>query len=96
MGSPILICLESRRTHLLSCHALSAAGWLGSVQPLCKGMRQCSGLVFGIIGRSASARSLATRSLAFKISVLYFDVHEVFFFFQISYYSPLFFTVICL
>ena len=27
-----------RRTHLLSRHALSAAGWLGSVQPLYKGM----------------------------------------------------------
>lgn len=65
-----------RRTHLLSRHALSAAGWLGSVQPLCRGMRRCRGLVLGIIGRSASARSLATRSLAFKISVLYFDVHE--------------------
>ena len=71
-----------RRTHLLSRHALSAAGWLGSVQPLCRGMRRCRGLVLGIIGRSASARSLATRSLAFKISVLYFDVHEVFFFFS--------------
>ena len=81
MGSPILICLKSKRTHLLSQHALSAAGWLRSVQPLCKGMRRCCGLVLGIIGRSASARSLATRSLAFKISVLYFDVHVVFFFF---------------
>lgn len=66
-----------RRTHLLSRHALSASGWLGSVQPLCRGMRRCRGLVLGIIGRSASARSLATRSLAFKMSVLYFDVHEV-------------------
>lgn len=66
-----------RRTHLLSRHALSASGWLGSVQPLCRGMRRCRGLVMGIIGRSASARSLATRSLAFKMSVLYFDVHEV-------------------
>ena len=27
-----------RRTHLLSRHALSAAGWLGYVQPLYKGM----------------------------------------------------------
>ena len=44
-------------------------------------MRWCRGLVLGIIGLSASARSLATRSLAFKISVLYFDVHGVFFFF---------------
>ncbi|XP_059634261.1 C-terminal binding protein AN-like [Cornus florida] len=65
-----------RRTHLLSHHTLSASGWLGSVQPLCRGMRRCRGLVLGIIGRSASARSLATRSLAFKMSVLYFDVHE--------------------
>ena len=51
------------RTHLLSRHALSATGWLGSIQPLCRGMRWCRGLVLGIIGRSASARSLATRSL---------------------------------
>ncbi|KAG7994535.1 hypothetical protein I3843_01G061900 [Carya illinoinensis] len=65
-----------RRTHLLSRHALSASGWLGSLQPLCRGMRRCRGLVLGIIGRSASARSLATRSLAFKMSVLYFDIHE--------------------
>ncbi|KAG9455305.1 hypothetical protein H6P81_008209 [Aristolochia fimbriata] len=65
-----------RRTHLLSRHAFSASGWLGSVQPLCRGMRRCRGLVLGIVGRSASAKSLATRSLAFKISVLYFDVHE--------------------
>ena len=66
-----------RRTHLLSRHALSASGWLGSVQPLCRGMRRCRGLVLGIVGRSASARALATRSLAFKMSVLYFDVHSV-------------------
>lgn len=66
-----------RRTHLLSRHALSASGWLGSVQPLCRGMRRCRGLVLGIVGRSASATSLANRSLAFKMSVLYFDVQEV-------------------
>lgn len=66
-----------RRTHLLARHALSASGWLGSVQPLCRGMRRCRGLVLGIVGRSASARALATRSLSFKMSVLYFDVPEV-------------------
>ncbi|KAJ4950865.1 hypothetical protein NE237_027697 [Protea cynaroides] len=65
-----------RRTHLLSRHAFSASGWLGSLQPLCRGMRRCRVLVLGIVGRSASARSLATRSLAFKMSVLYFDVQE--------------------
>ncbi|XP_022935511.1 C-terminal binding protein AN [Cucurbita moschata] len=65
-----------RRTHLLSRHTLSASGWLGSVQPLCRGMRRCRGLVLGIVGRSSSARALATRSLAFKISVLYFDVSD--------------------
>lgn len=65
-----------RRTHLLARHALSASGWLGSVQPLCRGMRRCRGLVLGIVGRSASARSLASRSLSFKMSVLYFDVPE--------------------
>ncbi|KAM2280289.1 hypothetical protein ACFX1S_041027 [Malus domestica] len=66
-----------RRTYMLSRHTLSASGWLGSIQPLCRGMRRCRGLVLGIIGRSASARSLATRSLAFKMNVLYFDVQDV-------------------
>ncbi|KAI4995396.1 hypothetical protein ZWY2020_035299 [Hordeum vulgare] len=66
-----------RRTHLLSRHvssspAAAAAGCLGAVQPLC-GMRRCRGLVLGIVGRSAAARCLATRSLAFRMSVLYFD-----------------------
>ncbi|WOL04487.1 hypothetical protein Cni_G13208 [Canna indica] len=59
-----------RRTHLLSRHSSSssaASGWLGSVQPLCRGMRRCRGLMLGIIGRSVSAQCLATRSLAFKI-----------------------------
>ncbi|KAE8733300.1 C-terminal binding protein AN [Hibiscus syriacus] len=65
-----------RRTHLLSRHSLSASGWLGSVQPLCRGMRRCRGLVLGIVGRSASARSLASRILAFKMSVLYYDIVE--------------------
>ncbi|XP_077233261.1 C-terminal binding protein AN-like isoform X2 [Tasmannia lanceolata] len=65
-----------RRTHLLSRHGFSASGWLGSLQPLCRGMRRCRGLVLGIVGRSASARALIIRSLAFKISVLYFDLHE--------------------
>ncbi|RWW30219.1 hypothetical protein GW17_00005212 [Ensete ventricosum] len=68
-----------RRTHLLSSHSSSssaASGWLGSIQPLCRGMRRCRGLVLGIIGRSASARCLATRSLAFRMSVLYFDLHH--------------------
>ncbi|WOL06283.1 C-terminal binding protein AN-like [Canna indica] len=67
-----------RRTHLLSRHSSSsaAAGWLGSIPPLCRGMRRCRGLVLGIIGRSTSARCLATRSLAFKISVLYFDLYQ--------------------
>ncbi|KAM0895378.1 hypothetical protein ACQ4PT_023886 [Festuca glaucescens] len=67
-----------RRTHLLSRHVSSSpaavtAGCLGSVQPLCRGMRRCRGLVLGIVGRSAAARCLATRSLAFRMSVLYFD-----------------------
>ena len=70
-----------RRTHLLSRHSLSSSGWLGSVQPLCRGMRRCRGLVLGIVGRSASAKSLATRSLSFKMNVLYFDVSQVFLFF---------------
>ncbi|KAM0949839.1 putative glyoxylate reductase [Dioscorea sansibarensis] len=66
-----------RRTHLLSRHSSSiASGWLGSIQPLCRGMRRCRGLVLGIVGRSTSARLLATRSIAFKMSVLYFDFHE--------------------
>ena len=37
-------------------------------------MRRCSVLVLRIIDRSASVKSLATRSLAFKISVFYLDV----------------------
>jgi phosphoglycerate dehydrogenase-like enzyme len=69
-----------RRTHLLSRHASSSSTplFLGSVQPLCRGMRRCRGLVLGIIGVSAAARCLATRSLAFRMSVLYFDpLYEV-------------------
>ena len=79
-----------RRSHLLSRHALFAAGWLGFVQPLCRGMQRCRGLVLGIIGRSSSAWSLAIISLAFKISVLYFDVHEVFFFSNFLLFTSLF------
>ncbi|KAL4186991.1 hypothetical protein AMTRI_Chr09g16620 [Amborella trichopoda] len=65
-----------RRTHLLSQHhaSSSSSACLGSLQPLCRGMRRCRGLVLGIVGRSASASCLATRTLAFKMSVLYFDV----------------------
>ncbi|KAG8084056.1 hypothetical protein GUJ93_ZPchr0010g9220 [Zizania palustris] len=68
-----------RRTHQLARHASSSSalpaggGWLGSVQPLCRGMRRCRGLVLGIVGVNAAARCLATRSLAFRMSVLYFD-----------------------
>ncbi|PKA55981.1 C-terminal binding protein AN [Apostasia shenzhenica] len=67
-----------RRTHLLLGHNSSSAvsGWLGSIQPLCCGMRRCRGLVLGIIGKSASARCLATRSLAFRMNVLYFDLQS--------------------
>ncbi|CAN8306490.1 unnamed protein product [Cochlearia groenlandica] len=65
-----------RRTHLLSRHALSASGWLGSLQPLCRGMRRCRGMVLGIVGRSVSSTYLASRSLAFKMNVLYFDVPQ--------------------
>ncbi|EMS62771.1 C-terminal binding protein AN [Triticum urartu] len=36
-------------------------------------MRRCRGLVLGIVGVNAAARCLATRSLAFRMSVLYFD-----------------------
>ena len=52
-------------------------------------MQRCRGLVSGIIGRSSSAWSLAIISLAFKINVLYFDVHGVFSFFFSNF---LFFT----
>lgn len=48
------------------------------MQPLCRGMRRCRGLVLGIVGVNAAARCLATRSLAFRMSVLYFDpLYEV-------------------
>lgn len=68
-----------RRSHFLARHSSSssaASGWLGSIQPLCRGMRRCRGLVLGVIGMSASARCLATRTLAFRMSVLYFDVQQ--------------------
>ncbi|MED6206304.1 hypothetical protein PIB30_025365 [Stylosanthes scabra] len=38
-------------------------------------LSRCQGLVLSIVGRSTFAWSLATRSLEFKISVLYFDLH---------------------
>ncbi|XP_026408983.1 cytochrome P450 71A1-like [Papaver somniferum] len=37
----------------------------------------CKTLVLGVVGRSASARSLANRSLAFQMCVLYCNVPEV-------------------
>ncbi|KAG2384516.1 C-terminal binding protein [Vigna angularis] len=70
-----------RRTHLVSRHALSASSWLGSVQPLCRGMRRCRGLVLSIVGISSLARYLSTCSLAFEMSVLYTqppkEIHEI-------------------
>lgn len=45
---------------------------LGLIPSQWRGMRWCRGLVLGIIGRSASAHCLVTRSLAFKIEVCYF------------------------
>ncbi|KAL2347778.1 hypothetical protein Fmac_001778 [Flemingia macrophylla] len=45
-----------RRTHLISRHALSASSWLGSIQPLCRGMRRYRNLVLGIVEVYASAR----------------------------------------
>ncbi|KAH7404850.1 hypothetical protein KP509_15G046800 [Ceratopteris richardii] len=66
-----------RHTHVLAERGLSnLGGWLGTIQPVCRGMRRCRGLVMGIVGRSASACSLASRTLAFKMRVLYFEVEE--------------------
>lgn len=66
-----------RHTHVLAEWGLSnLGGWLGTIQPVCRGMRRCRGLVMGIVGRSASACALASRTLAFKMKVLYFEVEE--------------------
>eukprot|EP00252_Welwitschia_mirabilis_P011888 TRINITY_DN26418_c0_g1_i2.p1 TRINITY_DN26418_c0_g1~~TRINITY_DN26418_c0_g1_i2.p1 ORF type:complete len:656 (-),score=116.72 TRINITY_DN26418_c0_g1_i2:227-2194(-) len=65
-----------RHTHVLSRQGLSTSGWLGSLQPLCRGMHRCRGLVLGIIGRSASACALAARSISFKMRVLYYDFDQ--------------------
>ncbi|MCO5590771.1 hypothetical protein L7F22_044746 [Adiantum nelumboides] len=66
-----------RHTHVLAERGLSnLGGWLGTIQPVCRGMRRCRGLVMGIVGRSASACALASRTLAFKMKVLYFEVEE--------------------
>jgi phosphoglycerate dehydrogenase-like enzyme len=63
-----------RHTHVLARkgHA-SAAGWLGTTQSVCTGMRRCKGLVLGIIGASPTACAVAVRSLAFRMVVVYFD-----------------------
>jgi hypothetical protein len=69
-----------RHTHVLSSSGMcSSGGWqLGSsIQPLCRGMRRCRGLVMGIIGRSPSACALASRTLAFKMKVFYFEIQDV-------------------
>ncbi|KAH7438672.1 hypothetical protein KP509_04G025800 [Ceratopteris richardii] len=66
-----------RHTHALAGRGLSnLGGWLGAIQPVCRGMRRCRGLIMGIIGRSASACALASRTLAFKMKVIYFEVEE--------------------
>ncbi|EFJ07708.1 hypothetical protein SELMODRAFT_928, partial [Selaginella moellendorffii] len=66
-----------RHTHSLSAQGFASAGWLGSIQPLCKGMRRCRGLVMGIVGRTPSACALAVRCLAFKMRVIYYETEEV-------------------
>eukprot|EP00249_Psilotum_nudum_P023250 c28802_g1_i1 orf=906-2927(-) len=65
-----------RHTHTLAAQSFSSSGWLGSMQRLCRGMRRCRGLIMGIVGRSASACALASRSLAFRMKVLYFEAEE--------------------
>ncbi|KAJ7556820.1 hypothetical protein O6H91_05G100200 [Diphasiastrum complanatum] len=65
-----------RHTHLLSSQGFASAGWLGSIQPICRGMRRCRGQVMGIVGSSRSAAALAVRCLAFKMKVLYFEPEE--------------------
>lgn len=66
-----------RHTHVLAAQGFASSGWIGTIQPMCRGMRRCRGLVLGIIGRSASACTLAARILAFKMKVLYFEVEEL-------------------
>jgi len=66
-----------RHTHVLakkSFHApTAAAGWLGPVHAVCKGMRRCKGLVVGIVGTNATAVAVAVRCLAFRMLVVFFD-----------------------
>ncbi|XP_024370957.1 C-terminal binding protein AN [Physcomitrium patens] len=65
-----------RHTHVLASHGYASAGWLGTIHSLCKGMRRSKGMVIGIVGATAPARAVASRSLAFRMKVQYFDPEE--------------------
>jgi len=66
-----------RHTHVLASHGYASAGWLGTMHSSCKGMRRSKGMVIGIVGATASGCAVASRSLAFRMKVVYFDPEEV-------------------
>lgn len=66
-----------RHTHVLASHGYASAGWLGTMHSSCKGMRRSKGMVIGIVGASASACAVASRCLAFRMKVVYFDPEQV-------------------
>lgn len=65
-----------RHTHVLASHGYASAGWLGNMHASCRGMRRSKGMVLGIVGATASACAVASRSLAFRMKVIYFDPEE--------------------
>jgi phosphoglycerate dehydrogenase-like enzyme len=66
-----------RHTHVLASHGYASAGWLGTMHSSCRGMRRSKGMVIGIVGAAASAIAVASRCLAFRMHVVYFDPVEV-------------------
>lgn len=66
-----------RHTHVLASHGYASAGWLGTMHSSCRGMRRSKGMVIGIVGATASAIAVASRCLAFRMKVVYFDPEEV-------------------
>lgn len=66
-----------RHTHVLASHGYASAGWLGTLHSSCRGMRRSKGMVIGIVGATASACAVASRSLAFRMKVVYFDPEQV-------------------
>ena len=66
-----------RHTHVLASHGYASAGWLGTMHSSCRGMRRSKGMVIGIVGATSSGIAVASRCLAFRMKVVYFDLEEV-------------------